>query len=422
MNDNKMKKTRIEKVFITLVLSLLTVIAASQIRPLEFYLNEGLRNSPLIKDLQNQLRSVSFDSLLIKASKKPLIEAKSQLLYSPYYRNFGYDEVITDGGNYQAVAAVTQNILNKKETINKYQAAGILKESISNKVKLSSAELKKVITDQYLVSYSDYSEMIFNRSLLDLMHQENDVVKQFVLSGIFRQTDHLSLVIETQGQEVLVIQLKNQYKKDLSLLNQICGLNDTVTCVLLLPHFMEPLIVANTGSPFFKQFTIDSLKIVNDKNALNIKYKPKISWFADAGILTSTPQNFYRHFGYSIGASLSVPIYDGHQKSFENRKLDIQEDTRMGYKGNYKKQHDQILQQLKGELEGTKNVKMQLENQLTNSNQLIESLKEQLNTGQISMTDYINAIKNYRSINWNLNIINIRMLQIINEMNYILSK
>ena len=46
-----------------------------------------------------------------------------------------------------------------------------------------------------------------------------------------------------------------------------------------------------------------------------------MNWFADAGFLTSTPWNFYRHFGYSAGVSLSIPIYDGHQKEKEKQKL-----------------------------------------------------------------------------------------------------
>jgi hypothetical protein len=410
------------KLLSTLILSLLPIIATPQARSLDFYIDQGIRNSPLLKDLNNQLSTSFIDSLIIRAAKKPQVEARSQVLYAPYYHNFGYDEVVTDGGNYQAIAAVTQNIFNRKELENKFQLLEIQKQSIGNAARLSVAELKKTIIDQYISSYSDYSDLEFNRSFLGLMYSENELVKQFAKSGICNQSDYLSLLVETQGQEVLVGQLKNQYRKDIRLLNQLCGLNDTMTCVLQEPQFQLTEVGDTVNSPYFRQFVIDSLKLANERNALDIKYKPKVNWFADAGFLTSTPENFYRHFGLSIGASLSVPIYDGQQKNLETRKLSISENTISSYRSRYKKQYDQLLFQLNDELKGTNEVRFQIDNQLITADQLVASLKAQLEAGQVRMTDYIAAIKNYRNIKRNLNLVNIRVYQIRNEINCLLTQ
>ena len=112
-----------------LFFSCFTLIAHNQTRNLDFYLKVGLRNSPLLNDYRNQLNSAVSDSLLIRAAKKPFVEARSQLQYSPFYKNFGYDEVITDGGNYSAVVGVSQNIFNKRELENKYQVQQNFKNS-----------------------------------------------------------------------------------------------------------------------------------------------------------------------------------------------------------------------------------------------------------------------------------------------------
>jgi hypothetical protein len=221
---------------------------------------------------------------------------------------------------------------------------------------------------------------------------------------------------------VLVYQLKNQYRKDLRLLNQLCGLNDTTIYELQEPKLELVEVIDTVNSPYFRQFVIDSLKIANERNALDIKYKPKISWFADAGFLTSTPENFYRHFGYSIGANLIVPIYDGQQKSLQAKKLSISENTISNYRSKYKKQYDQLLFQLNDELKGTGEVKTQIEKQLITADQLVASLKAQLEAGQVRMTDYINAIKNYRNTNRNINLMNIRIYQIRNEIDYLLTQ
>lgn len=410
------------KLFSSLVLSFLSLIVTSQTRSLDFYIDAGIQNSPLLKDLNNQLSASSLDSLLVRAAKKPQIEVKSQALYSPYYDNFGYDEIVTDGGNYQAVAAVTQNIFNRRELENKFKSLEIQKQSIDNTAKLSAAELKKLITDQYIASYSDYSDLQFNRSFLGLMVSESELVKQFALNGICNQSDYLSLLVETQGQGVLVDQLKNQYNKDLRLLNQLCGLNDTLKCDLQEPKFELIQISDTTYSPFFKQFVIDSLRLVNERNAIDIKYRPKVSWFADAGVLSSTLGSIYQHFGYSVGASLNVPIYDGKQKSLEIKKLSISENTLTYYRSNYKKKYDQMFVQLNDELKGTEKVKTQIGSQLVTAGHLVASLKAQLDAGQVKMTDYINAMKNYRNINRNLNLVSIRIHQVRNEINYLLTQ
>ncbi|MCX6261385.1 MAG: hypothetical protein NTY95_11240, partial [Bacteroidia bacterium] len=67
-------------------------------------------------------------------------------------------------------------------------------------------------------------------------------------------------------------------------------------------------------------------------------------------------------------------------------------------------------------------IRSQLAAQLLISDQLVKSLKSQLENGIAKMTDYLNALRNYRSINHTLNMTDIEILSIINEMNYILAE
>ena len=406
-----------------LILSLLFLSIAlsvhSQSRAIEYYLEEGVRNSPLLKDFTNQVNSALIDSLLIRAARMPQVEAKSQLLWSPAFKNFGYDEVVTDGGNYQAVIGVSQALLNRRESSNRYHSVGIQRQSAVNSSRISGAELKKIITEQYLVSYMDYNDLNFNKSFLGLAYKENEVIGQFVISGLARQTDLLSLQIETQTLEILVNQLKNQFEKDIRLLNQLCGLNDTGLCELVLPDLELKYKGEITKSPLFNQYRIDSLRIANEMAAIDIKYRLRMNWFADAGFLTSSPWNFYRHFGYSAGVSLSIPVYDGRQKVKEKQKLSLAETTRANYQDNFRKQYSQQIKQLTDELKSLQSLSTQFEAQLKTSEQLVTALKAQLESGIIQMTEFINAIRNYRDINKNLSNNRIRIQQVINELNYL---
>jgi outer membrane protein TolC len=410
------------RIFLVFFLSFLTLLAFNQTRNLEFYLDQGIHNSPLLNDYRNQIRSASFDSLLIRAAKNPLVEVKSQLLYAPSYRNFGYDEIVTDQGNYTAVMGVSQQLFNKREINNKYEAVDIQKRTLNNSSQISINELKKVITDQYLTSFSGYTDFIFNKNFLELLEKENVIVKQFVKNGIAKQTDFLSLLVETQSEEMLVTQIKSQYRKDLMLLGQLCGLNDSTWYELTDPKIEMKGTPDITKSPAYIQYKIDSIRIENEKAAIDIRYKPKINWFADAGFLTSNPWNFYNHFGYSAGVSLSIPVYDGKQRGLEKQKLEFNENSRQAYMDTYYKQYFQQIQQLNIELNSLNEMSSQIENQLRTSEQLVNTLKEQLEAGIIQMTEYINAIKNFKTTSRSINLIKMQKLQVINEMNFLLTQ
>jgi outer membrane protein TolC len=411
-----------KKTFLTIFLFSLTLIAYNQTHNLRYYLDEAVKNSPLLKDYGNQYNSALTDSQLINAAHKPLVEARSQLQYSPAYHSFGYDEVITDGGLYTAVLGISQTIFNRKTLDNKYKSVEIQKNSVNNSVLVSKKELIKIITDQYLTAYSGYTDFMFNKSFLDLFHKENEIVSQFVKNGIAKQTDYLALLLESQNQEILVSQTKGQYIKELMILNQLCGLTDTTFFELPDPQLGITGTADITRLPAYLQYRIDSILIENEKLAIDLQYKPKLNWFADAGFLSSTPWNFYQHFGYSAGISLNIPVYDGKQKNLAKQKLEFDQNSRSAYENNFRKQYIQQINQLESELKSLDNIGSQLSLQLKTSAQLVAALKDQLEAGIIQMTEYINALKNYKNSGRNINLNNVQKLQVINQMNFLLTK
>jgi outer membrane protein TolC len=411
-----------KKYLLLFILICLPVIVFTQTRNLSYYLEKGLQNSPLLKDYNNQVNSAMADSLLIRSSRLPQVEARSQLLYSPVYGKFGYDEVVTDGGLYTGVVGVTHNILNRRDINNRFQSVNIQRQSVVNSTKITIAELKRMISAQYVAAFADLNELTFNKSSLELIRRENEIISKFVSQGLYRQTDLLLLQIETQTQEILVEQLSSQYEKDLRQLNQLCGINDPDICDISFPELTLTGTADINKSPLFLQYKIDSLKIENEKAAVDIKYLLKINWFADAGFLSSTPWNFYTHFGYSAGVALGIPIYDGHQREQEKKKLSNAENTRSAYKNTFRTQYAQQIQQLSNELKALHSINSQLEKQLSSSQQLASALRGQLESGIILMTEYINAIKNLRSINKNLSDNRIRIQLIINELNYFVTQ
>lgn len=403
------------------ILLVIAQTAFSQMRNLESYLEKGLSNSPLLNDYRNQALSAESDSLLAKSAQKPIIEGNTLVQYSPYGRNFGYDEVITDGGNYSAQIGISQNIFNKATLSNSIKSAALLKQAATNSSRISSIELKKLITAQYLTAFTDLTDLNFNKSFLSLFREESAIVEQLVRSGTAKQTDYLSLKVEQRAQEILVRNLNNQYRKDFLLLNQLCGINDTAIISLEEPSIMLSGSKDVRKDPSFVKFYIDSLKIGNESEAIDLRYRPKVKWFADAGMMTSNPWNFYRHFGVSAGVSLNVPIYDGNQKSIEKGKLVYEENSRQQYQETYKNQYYLQIRQLEDELKTLNEIEADLKEQVKTSEVLVNSLKTQLEAGITGITDYITSVKNLRTAGRDLNMTGIQKLQVINEMNFLLT-
>ena len=116
--------------------------------------------------------------------------------------------------------------------------------------------------------------------------------------------------------------------------------------------------------------------------------------------------------------SLAVPIYDGRQRKLNFKKLAIAENTRTNYSDYFKKQYNQKLQQLYTELTKNQEIIPQVNQQLEYAEMVIKQDKYLLNTGNISITDYVTALKNYISVKRNLNQYQVRILQNITEINF----
>jgi hypothetical protein len=82
----------------------------------------------------------------------------------------------------------------------------------------------------------------------------------------------------------------------------------------------------------------------------------------------------------------------------------------------------QQVQQLEVELKSLNEMSIQILNQLKSSEQLVTALKDQLEAGNIQMTEYINSVKNFKTASRNINLIKIQKLQVINQMNFLLTQ
>ena len=401
------------------IILFLSFCSISNAQSLDFYLKKGIENSPLLKEFSNQLLSGTLDSLLAKATFKPQINQVSQAMYAPTANNFGYDEAITNGGNYTALFNLMQPLFNKRFKEGQYKEISLASQAIGLNQKITETELKQGITAQFLTAYADYYQIQFYQKIIKLLREEKEILRSLVDKGIYLQTDRMSMDLFITNQEVALKQTWIQYKNDLGLLNYICGINDDTEPLLEKPEILLQHNLDINNSPVMMKFKIDSLKNINSKLLIDLNYRPKVNAFADAGFMAVSPENIPHNFGTSFGLNFSVPVYDGKQRKILHDKTLLTENIRMDYKQFYTSQYKQRLSQLKEQLKLTDDLVIGIRNQLSEQEKLISLYKVEIEKGLVRFLDFLVTLNNYTQAKNSLTITEMSRLQIINQMNYL---
>lgn len=407
------------KWFFSIMLCAFTYSASlAQTNSLDRYLQIAKTNSPLLKDLQNQIASNQVDSLRLKAGLKPQVNLNSGGLYAPIVNGYGYSEAITNNHTLNGLMQVNQTIVGKNNIAAQVAAITLQTLSLSNATKISEQDLKKAITAQYITAYGDQLQYKFSREIVDLLTKEESILKQLTRNNVYRQSDYLTFLVTLKQQELQVTQSRSLYKNDFATLNYLAGIEDTTITELDTPD-LKPLVRPDIStSIYFQQYKLDSLKLVNSKQLVDFSYKPKANIFADGGYESDFMGQAYKNFGASIGFSLTVPIYDGGQRKMQYKKLSLQEETRESYKAFFSTQYRQQIAQLNQQITENETLLTQINEQIKYNRSLINVDMELLKTGDLKIADMILAINNYLTVKNLLNETTVSKLQLINQLNY----
>ena len=398
---------------------LVSVNTFAQQKSVDYYLLSALQNSPLFVENKNQIVSLKYDSLRIRASFKPHLDFDSYNVYAPVINGFGYDNAITNGGAFTALVGANLSIIGKQNLSNQFQNIELQSQSLHVAGKLSEKELKQNISMQYINVYAEQQMLRNTEEVLIVLLKEDTILKKLAEQGVYRETDYLSFLVNYKQQELAYNQRKLQMKNDFALLNYSCGLVDTTYSELGKPLFEQKFILQSEQTLAFKQYLIDSMMIKNNYEQVKFGYKPHLNLFGDAGYNSSLAYKAQKNFGTSAGLKLAIPIYDGKQRYLRYEKIKLSENTRISYMQFYKKQYSQKVLQLQQQIKNTEQIMNEAEKQLSLSDALVQANRKLLITGDVKIVDYILALANYISSKSTVLQLRINKLQLINEFNYL---
>ncbi|MEO8584179.1 MAG: TolC family protein [Flavitalea sp.] len=393
-------------------------LSFAQDNTVDYFVKQALLNSPLLQDYQNQTLSNSIDSQKIRAALLPQVNAVTNSVYAPVFGNVGYDGAITNGANISSVVGVNKRFIGKKNLQYQFQTIDLSTKAIQNTAAISRQELIKTVTAQYITTYGDLEQYRFSKDIQQLLNKEDTILKKLTQSNVYKQTDYLTFLVTLQQQRIATSQAEILFNKDLYALNYLCGITDTQVIELQKPDIVLVRLPNAEQSIFYRKFLLDSLALRNQKITLDFIYKPRLNIFADAGYVSSLLSLPLRNFGTSFGFNLTVPIYDGHQRKLEYRRLDIAQQTNTNYQQFFSRQYRQQISMLGIQLHSTQELIGQINTQIKYAEGLIEVNNKLLVTGDVRIADLVIALNNYLNAKNLLTQSTVNNLQLINELNY----
>jgi hypothetical protein len=407
----------------------------AQQRDLNFYVEQAKINSPLINKSKNDNKIVMLDLQQIKSIlSKPEINLQSSILFAPIVSHdnnsnrfefvsngaskyTGFDMASTDGGQYQAIVSLKQPLLaGSKYQI--YSDKAVLSGQINeNNIALTIHELEQVVGYQYLLCIKSKKQKDNSLLLLNELDSQVKILKRLVENAIYKQTDLMLLQIEIQNYIAEYKLYQSEYMTNLYDLNLICGINDTTRVELQdLDFTFKPEKVAI--SKFSTSYKLDSLNVIADQAIYELKYKPQLDLFANAGLNAVYIPTFNR-LGFSTGLTFTWNIFDGRQRNIQREKSIINLQTIEFEKKNFLTQNDIGKNKIIDQINVLNQRIIFNEHQTDQYNQLYNAYIKELSQGEASVMDFKNLLKDIAAKNQESLLLKMEKQFLINSYNYL---
>ena len=299
-----------------------------------------------------------------------------------------------DSGYFHAGVTWTQPLLGKSSYKAAREQAMINEDLANNHIRVEKHQLERFVTEHYLLCLLDKIQIHFADSVASLLEKQIRTVQKLSENGMAKQSDVRLLLIEQQSNAETRTAFRQSYHTHLMDLNLLCGIDNTddvaltEECLSVLSH------PVGERSLFSEQYRLDSLNVAASLHSFNLQYKPRLDLFVNGGMQTGDFAGWYRHFGWSAGITFSWTIFDGRQKRWKERQVQLQQSSIQNYKSHAEYQRGMRISQCLSELAGYDERGKSLNKQLSEYEHVLSGYEKEMQAGQVSVLDYITVLRN----------------------------
>ena len=390
----------------------------SQTKNLNYYVENAVKNNPVIKENTKLISTEALRKELIYSQyKKPHIFGTANYLFAPSFGEVGYDSAVTNGGLYSALINLEMPLFTGFSSDAKIEEIKNDIASYSNTILATEHEIRKNIADQYFRVFQEQEQITAIDEILKILDFQKGIVEKMAERSIGKISDITLIDIEIQSQLIAKKQLQTNLEADLMDLNLLAGIDDTVVVSLEEPMIqLTPDVKDNSN--FLLSYNLDSLKLITEQKLNETSYRPQFTFFVNGGLNAVTYDEMWKKVGVSTGFNISFDIFNGGQKNLNDKLTEIKKQNISTSKAIFLSQNQKRKKYLLKEIDDLKKLSEPLEKQIENYQKLLNLYSSEFITGEVSLLDYINVLKNY--VTFKSEIINNKNQQsiIINEYNY----
>lgn len=404
----------------------------AQTKNLDYFISEGLKNSPGLHEINNLERYFKLQNDLINAqNKKPQVSFSADYLLSPFFfdngravsitpnpsaKAYGYDAAISNGGLYAAQVNVALPLFNTAILKRLFEQNQIQSDISSFGKKQIEHDLEKTITDQYIITYEFHQQMDYQQKIIDQLESRKPLIAALVKQGLMQQNDFLLLDIQLSASKNDLKQLEFAYRNGVAILKNLAVIRDTS-----IYNLATPVITMNVPPDEFnyvRKFRLDSLNLTAQEKVFDTRYRPQVSFLGSTGINGSDLNNLYRNVGLSAGIHLSVPISDGHQRRLFHEQNKILIENQQIFFDNASALLQNNLRDAKIRIEQSRQTIEMLKDPIERQELLINMIRDKVVKGQVSVLEFVNALQEYATLQKNKALAETNLLLSINQFNY----
>ena len=394
---------------ISLLLFIISKLIFAQ-HNLNDFLNRAMDNSPVLKDhsyqliinqIQHKINSAEFADFHVSLS--------GDYLFVPYFNNngdlvttnpsehaVGYDINLFDGGLYSLQLNLERNIFNGRRLDVLEKQIQILDDNIRYGYDLEKHNLMRQVTDQYLNTYQTLLLIDLSSEIVSNLNEQLELTSELIEQGFENLQDYLLLKIEVKNQSINLSNARQNYRSSLYQLYALCGIQDTV--VVDIDSITLKIDEQGPKSNFMERYHLDSLLSVNQQDLFEVKYKPEVRLFFNTGLNAVELHNIQRRFGMSAGLSLSLPLYDGRQRSLTRQQSQVNQNTISEYRQYFEKNIAIQRKDMRTRILSLQQNIESLKGQISDYEKLLKLSEKQLQQGNVSMIDHLILLRNFMEI------------------------
>jgi len=277
-------------------------------------------------------------------------------------------------------------------------------------------EMEQLVSYQYILCIKSNVQIKNEKQLIAQLNDQLNVMQKLVNSAVYKQTDLLLLQIEKQNLEISNKAFEDDYKSNLYDLNLLCGIKDS-SRVDIQESYLQMRPELSSQSMFLTSYKLDSLGIMADQSISELKYKPQLNLFANAGLNAVYIPTFNR-LGFSAGLTFSWNLYDGNQRKLEREKSNVSINTLQFEKSHFITQLEINKNKINSQINSLNERTVLIENQLKQYEKLYEAYQNELRQGLISVMDFKNLMKDITTKKQDFLLLKMEKQLLINSYNY----